>query len=122
MSRFIDWLFRLEEMHREIGGVCAYRWHILHTPWFKVYVHKFVADDLYFHDHPKRFITIGLWGEYIEIIPSLLKVDRPIRRYKAPWLRSFPAEHKHRIVLVDGKPCWTLAVVGRKTREWRFLP
>jgi len=93
-----------------------YRW-----PIFKMrsgvaaYIHHFVADDwsLDLHDHPKRFVTIGLRGAYYE--------EGPIggRWYRAPWIRTFPATHMHRIK-VPSQGCWTLVFVGRTRRAWGF--
>jgi hypothetical protein len=92
-----------------------YRWVIFRTRWFKIYLHKFVGDDwsLDLHDHPKRFISVGLWGSYLETTPS------GERRYRAPWFRTFPASHKHRISTPWGT-CWTLVVVLRQERQWGF--
>jgi hypothetical protein len=41
------------------------------------------------------------------------------RRYDAPWVRSFPATHIHRLI-VPSKNCWTLVIVLKATREWGF--
>lgn len=104
------------------GRVDAYmfRWTLLVTRWGKLYLHRFVDDDwsLDLHDHPKRFTSIGLWGCYDEWTPWLEHANRR-RRYQAPWFRSFPAEHKHRVTLPDGE-CWTLVWVGPKERDWGF--
>jgi hypothetical protein len=85
----------------------------------RVYLHKFVGDDwsLDLHDHPKRFYSIGLSGRYVEHgEPG----TRP-REYSAPWFRSFPAEHRHRLTgPTPDRPCWTLVVVGRPVRPWGF--
>lgn len=108
-------------------------------PWVAVYLHHFIDDDWSrdFHDHPKRFISIGLWGSYIEEIPFHFVTEYEEgdivsrKAYVAPWIRSFPATHRHRIVLEstgdgDGNlrhekhGCWTLVIVGPKTREWGF--
>lgn len=101
-------------------------------PPFKVYIHRFVADDwsMDLHDHPKRFISIGLKGGYIEWSPcTACGVPCGFREQKifnAPWIRSFPAEHIHRLSLFqshpDGAPkdCWTLVIVLRGQREWGF--
>lgn len=92
-----------------------YRWFVLSTKNMKVYIHKFVGDDwsLDFHDHPKRFISIGLWGSYLEETPS------GKRRYRAPWIRTFPADHQHRLTTPWGT-CWTLVIVLKTVREWGF--
>ncbi len=106
-----------------------YRWFLMRTRWFKVYLHHFVADDwsLDLHDHPKRFISFGLKGRYEEITPDFGNEVRSTKAqtFKAPWLRSFPAEHVHRLRMIrrmDGtlEDCWTLVIVLRGTREWGF--
>jgi hypothetical protein len=92
-----------------------YRWTLLKTRFFKIYLHNFVGDDWCkdFHDHPKRFLTIGLKGSYIEETPNGRET------FTAPWIRSFPANHIHRL-LVPSKTCWTFVVVFKQTREWGF--
>jgi hypothetical protein len=117
ITRLLNWMFGVAE---EINGHgrCAtylYRWTLFATRWGKVYVHKFTGDDWTrdLHDHSKRFVSIGLWGSYLEETPSGKK------RYRAPWVRSFPAEHKHRISTPWGN-CWTLVIVLRTVRDWGF--
>lgn len=105
-----------------------YRWILASTRWFKIYLHHFVGNDWSrdLHDHPKRFISIGLWGHYFEQTPApSLKEDWSnengaitiIRKYSAPWIRTFPATHIHRI---QTKDCWTLVIVLKSEREWGF--
>lgn len=111
--------FHVEEIDGD--GRCPtylYRWHLLATRWFKVYLHHFVGDDwaLDLHDHPKRFLSIGLKGAYVEETPN------GERTYRAPWIRTFPASHTHRLRLIDGRPCWTFIVVFKTVREWGFWP
>ena len=96
-----------------------YRWFLFGTPGkmlpFKAYLHHFVGNDWSrdLHDHPKRFISIGLWGSYVEETPNRQKT------YRAPWVRSFPASHIHRLT-VPSKNCWTIVVVLKTVREWGF--
>lgn len=126
MRRFIDRLFKREEMDGD-GRCPTYliRWTLLKlTGGIGVYLHKFVGDDwsLDFHDHPKRFVSIGLSGGYIEETPALFSEHLPNRKYfRAPWVRTFPAEHVHRIMLLPSRrPCWTVVVVLRTVRHWGF--
>ena len=115
--RLLDRLFgRAEEING--AGRCPtylWRWTVLRTPWGKVYVHKFTGSDWSrdLHDHPKRFISFGLWGSYLE------ETKVGFKRYRAPWIRTFPAEHAHRLSTPWG-PCWTLVVALRTVREWGF--
>src|SRR2546423_15062897 len=117
MAKLLDKLFGEPE---EINGgercpTYLWRWTIL--KWnghFSIYLHHFVGDDWSrdLHDHPKRFISIGLWGWYIEETPYSGSAEwaalGPVRtRYRAPWIRTFPASHIHRLV-VPSKNCWTL--------------
>jgi hypothetical protein len=108
-----------------------YRWFLLRTRWFKVYLHHFVGDDwsLDLHDHPKRFISIGLKGRYVEITPDPKygpgNGQPRTKTFTSPWFRTFPADHIHRLRMVrkwNGEPeeCWTLVIVLRGTREWGF--
>ncbi len=95
-----------------------------------LYLHHFVGDDWSrdLHDHPKRFVSIGLCGAYVEQAavgwgPGMHYGHlAPLaeRTYRAPWVRTFPAKHIHRLRLIAGRPCWTLVFVCRSTRPWGF--
>jgi hypothetical protein len=122
-ERISSILTRLFGAPEEVNGAerCPtylFRWIVLSTPWFKAYVHRFVADDwsLDLHDHPKRFISIGLWGRYTEWRP----LPHGPREYRSPWIRTFPATHIHRLTLPPGRECWTIVIVSRHVREWGF--
>lgn len=122
----MTFLTRLFGKPEEINGAnrCPtylYRWHILKTRWFKVYLHHFVGDDWSrdLHDHPKRFVSIGLRGSYIEQRPACNAIGYDAEEFRAPWFRTFPAEHIHRIVTPSGS-CWTLVIVFREVRKWGF--
>lgn len=131
--------------HEEINGAhrCPtylHRWTLFQPRrpkklWrgFGVYIHKFIGDDWSrdLHDHPKRFISIGLKGAYSEqtfrnngarSCPCDLETEHLTTRiYRAPWVRTFPANHTHRISLLpDRQPCWTLVIVLWHVREWGF--
>jgi hypothetical protein len=132
MHKLLSKLFGPAE---EINGhnyhdVYLYRWTLLETRWFKIYLHHFVGDDWArdLHDHPKRFVSIGLWGSYTEEYmrnPRIMSregsfwFNQPTKiEYRAPWVRSFAPEHTHR--LVDVKNAWTLVIVGPRRRDWGF--
>ena len=131
MAGWLNRFFQREEMDGD--GRCAtylVRWTLV--KWLggrALYLHHFVGDDwsLDLHDHPKRFISIGLWGGHAEItpdfsFPSALKHGaEQTRIFRAPWVRTFPAEHIHRIELLeDRRPCWTLVMVLKTVRPWGF--
>jgi hypothetical protein len=113
----LDRIFgRAEEINgRERCPTYLFRWTILKFRGRGIYLHHFVGDDwsLDLHDHPKRFISIGLKGWYREETPSSQC------EYHAPWLRTFAAEHIHRLT-VPSKNCWTLVIVLKPVRSWGF--
>lgn len=118
LTRLLNRLFDAPE---EINGgercpTYLYRWTLLKRKSWSVYLHHFVGDDWSrdLHDHPKRFISIGLKGCYWEETP------RMGRLYKAPWIRTFPADHVHRLSLIEGRDCWTLVLVLKVVRSWGF--
>lgn len=129
MKCSIDRLFKREEMDGD-GRCPTYlvRWTLLKL-WGgrSIYLHHFVGDDwsLDLHDHPKRFVSIGLWGRYVEETPatppgSVYPLMNVRQMFIAPWIRTFPATHVHRISLIHGRPCWTLVLVLRTSRPWGF--
>jgi len=140
VEQLLTGLFKIEEING--GERCPtylFRWTLFQPRWpralwrgFGIYLHKFVGDDWSrdLHDHPKRFISIGLKGRYLEYTPCRVCVaagENPddcglrIAHFTAPWIRTFPAEHIHRLTLFpDRKPCWTLVIVLRAVREWGF--
>jgi hypothetical protein len=115
--KIIDRIFKMEQING--GERCPtylYRWTVLATRRFSVYLHHFVGDDWSrdMHDHPKRFVSIGLWGRYVEETPAGERV------YRAPWIRTFPAHHIHRLRMINRGGCWTLVIVLKRVREWGF--
>lgn len=97
-----------------------YRWELLALfgGRIRVYLHKFVGDDwaIDLHDHPKRFVSIGISGRYTEHRPGGLTVE-----YTAPWVRQFGPTHRHRLTgPTQASPCWTMVIVGPPVRDWGF--
>lgn len=123
LQRLVDRLFSHEVID---GAECFpephfHRWTLARLPGGPAaYLHHFKSSDHWPnpHDHPKTFISIGLKGEYNEYS---FDGDRPeMHHFKAPWIRKFPPEHKHQIMLIQHKPVWTLVLVGPKRREWGY--
>lgn len=117
IHRVLTRLFPLEEINgRHRCPTYLYRWKLFRLFGCAVYLHRFVGDDwsLDLHDHPKRFLSVGLCGSYVE------HTRRGSRRFIAPWVRSFPGTHAHRITVDPNGECWTLVAVFRASRPWGF--
>lgn len=118
MIAWINRNFEVGEINGERCPTYLYRWELIRVgKVFAIYLHQFIGNDWTrdLHDHPKRFISIGLSGRYIEETPQ------GQRMYRAPWIRTFPASHIHRLMLVDPlEDCWTIVIVFRAVRKWGF--
>jgi hypothetical protein len=126
LQRLIERLVRYEKMSG--NGACPVyleRWTLLRLFGCAVYLHHFIGDDwaLDPHDHPRRFISIGLKGWYWEdtFTQAGGRTFKRTDRYDAPWVRSFPAEHVHRVRASECGNCWTLVIVLWKSRGWGFF-
>lgn len=90
------------------------RWDVLRLFGFVVKFHVFMrSDNDVLHDHPARFISIGLAGRYVEVTS-----DGKLKEYRAPWIRTFPANYAHKLLIE--RPCLTLCIVFPKSRAWGF--
>jgi hypothetical protein len=124
LHRIFRKLFPFETMSG--NGACPVyleRWTIGQLFGCGAYLHHFLGDDwaLDPHDHPRRFISIGLRGWYYEDVFTGNGEIYSTHRFQAPWIRSFPAEHLHRVRAVECGNVWTLVIVLRKSRGWGFL-
>lgn len=111
----------------------------------RLYLHKFYRgdEDPHMHDHPWPFtsliLTRGYWEErpYVfcdpfdispaqeqtmRYIPTPDKADIHARHvfYKRFSIVRRPAVWKHRVILKDKKPVWTIVRTGVKERGWGF--
>ena len=92
------------------------RYSLIETPWFGIKLHVFLrSDDDCLHDHPWGFMSFILAGEYIEVTDAGQNLRK---RFSLAFRR---AEHRHRVVLVDGlQPVVTFLINGPRRREWGF--
>lgn len=122
--KIIQRLFRYETMTG--AGQCPTymeRWTILAAFGCALYLHHFLGDDWSRdpHDHPRRFVSLGLKGWYFEDVFDSAGKLLGTRKYQAPWLRTFPANHIHRIRAKECGNAWTLVLVFPKARGWGFI-
>jgi len=68
MKEIVRSLFLVKEIVSKEGVVHFKRYRLLSTPWFNIYVHNILHsdEDLYPHDHPWAFMSLILWGSYLE--------------------------------------------------------
>lgn len=95
------------------------RWYLIRTDRFAIFVHKFLRsdEDRALHDHPWPFIVIPIWRGYHE--ESLKGIHRVL---PILGIRKRRATYRHRVILIDGKPSWSIFIRFRKQRVWGFWP
>ncbi len=84
-------------------------------------------DDDCHHDHPWSFLTLILYGGYVEQVTRKCgledcKLSHVITRHNRPGMLLFRrAEHTHRIHSLPSGHCWTLVLRFKKSRPWGFV-
>jgi hypothetical protein len=119
-ASWVERLLRRVLPYKEIGwqdiGEVFYRYQIVKTRWFNVYLHQLDAPQWHpvgCHDHPWGFVTVLLSGGYLERTG-----DEYNRRYAGQVLYR-PATHLHDVTTPYGRS-WSLIVTGKKSRTWGF--
>lgn len=104
--------------YKEIGwkeiNETFYRFSVLKTPWFRVYLHYLICEAIpdHCHDHPWGFRTFILAGGYWE------ESNDGQVHWRRPGNTFYrPATYKHK-VWTKAAGSWSLMIVGKKTRDW----
>jgi hypothetical protein len=82
-------------------------------------------DDRFPHCHPTFFITLVLWGGYLEEVyqneAQLRGEEPPLIRFVKPWTIGFRrATFIHKIIYLPKSRAWTLVFFGPNYRKWGF--
>jgi hypothetical protein len=102
------------------GDPYLIRWRIIQTPFFSLYLHKFLAGDSdpYVHDHPWTFLSIILRGGYTEVRRN--NHTRRLHKRHIRHVNLMRRDDAHYIERLDRVPSWSLLFVGRRRRTWGF--
>lgn len=129
--------YRRMRLRRADGAVYLDRWGLSIDRIGGIYLHRMTAPDpgLDLHDHPWTFVTIPLWGGYIEErsdtrTASLCAAmaDRWARtctrgvtgEVRCLRLRMMRLDECHRITKLRRRSAWTLVFRGPRRRGWGF--
>lgn len=88
----------------------------LHDSGRRFMVHYFPKCELpqKYHDHPFPFVTLMLFGEYLDI--SIDRTGEVIDRLRPGSVRFRRASHRHKTYVL--KPVITIVLRGREVRHW----
>ena len=100
---------------------------------FNITLHKvMVSDEPVLHDHPWGYATLILKGGYWEHMPLTNETTGGVvgstRVWRGPGhFRIRSADDLHWLELEKDEagneiPCWSLFFMGKKKKEWGFLP
>lgn len=118
----------VKEIRSQSGELHFKRWAFIETKLFNIYLHYIEMSDfdLYAHNHPWNFVSILLWGTYIEkLLTPFWSLnsgrwtfrDKMVVR-KAPSVCYRSMEQFHQITLI--KPTYTLVFTGPRQEEWGY--
>lgn len=102
------------------------RYSLFTCPWFAIKLHRILmSDDNCMHDHPWSFISIILWGGYVEESPDYSVMHKSVgfpytlkRLYGPGSILWRPTPSVHRLVIFQ--PATTLVITFKKKRNWGF--
>ena len=128
--------YRRLRLRRTDGRVYLDRWGVSADRIGGVYLHRMTAPDpgLDLHDHPWTFVTVPLWGGYLEERAAtneaselaehaerlgiecrgMSGVVRPFRP------RRMRLDECHRIIRLNRRTAWTVVFRGPRRRKWGF--
>jgi hypothetical protein len=90
-------------------------WHLLRSPLLQVRLHRMLEPDRpeFYHSHPRHFISIMLWGRYLEEREGL-----PSRWRHAGGIAWRPRDGYHAAWHPHGKASWSLVFFLGHKRPW----
>lgn len=106
----------IKEIRSKEGELHFQRWALLRTPWFHIYLHCILkADqDKHCHDHPWSFISLILWGSYVE------QRNGQLRTRKIGSIAYLPARGTYHKIYQVLKPTWTLVATNARNFPWGY--
>lgn len=108
-------MFKYKEIGWKEINETFYRWILLDTRWFSIYLHYLDAKQWHpqCHDHPWWFVALILCGGYWERANG-----RTIWRGPLSLLYR-PATFTHNVMTPTTN--WSIILVGPRTRKWGFV-
>lgn len=81
----------VKEIKSKTGELHFRRYSIFQCKYFNIYIHRiFKSDeDKHKHNHPWNFISVILWGGYIESVLHMAKDTNLFIKYRRQYIRKF---------------------------------
>ena len=117
-------LFLVKIIKEKNGALHFLRYRLFACPWFRIYVHKICLPDYdaHKHSHPWSFLSIILWGSYVEEHSSLksnYKLDMIETRLPGNFIYH-DRDDVHQIIYLN-RPVWTLVFTFGRHERWGYL-
>jgi len=114
----------VKEIRSRFGVLHFRRWRIFESSIFRIYLHQILKsdEDLHEHTHPWNFLSLILWGSYLEENSSWrghgIQGKKAVRFCFSPGVSFHFASDSHKLWLTE--PVWTLVFAFGKKREWGY--
>lgn len=112
---FLTWLFA-KRIRDDLDRPYLTRYHLLWSPWFKVYLHHIHREDhdRHPHNHPWSWCkSLILCGGYVEHRPQIVAY--------VPYDWNHIDVNSYHVITWVKRNTWTLFLAGRKVKSWGFL-
>jgi hypothetical protein len=106
----------VKEIKSKAGKLHFRRFAIIESEYLSIYIHQFTQPDKdpFEHDHPWDFMLFILKGGYKE------QTNNIIHRRNPGFIKYIKAEHRHKIVELNEETSISLAICGKRKREWGY--
>jgi hypothetical protein len=114
--------------HGDDGSPFLTRWKLASLFGYDLLLHKIhrADNDRCCHDHPWHFVSLVLWGGYVEEVEEAEDwlgerfTKRRLQHNRPGALLFRRATHTHCIESVPQSGCWTLLIRSPPVRPWGF--
>lgn len=109
---------KVKEIRSKLGKLHFQRFAIFETDICAFYIHRIYRhdEDLHLHSHPWNFVSMILWGEYYEKVPS-----GNYNRKSPGTISHMTREGFHKIAYITKCPVTTLFFTYGKRQPWYYL-
>ena len=106
----------IKEIKSKDGVLHFRRWEILKTRWGSIWIHGIYKEDQdpYLHNHPWDFISVVLFGKYLE------KTEDKFITQSFGKINVRDGSKYHKIFKLYTKSVYTLFIVSNVKREWGY--
>lgn len=119
----INKLFLVKTITSKEGNLHFKRWRFFACPWLRIYLHKICLPDYdaHMHDHPWNFISLILYGGYVEKYSAGPNYENIYHNTNRPGkIIKRKRSDVHKIEKLINNSNWSLVIAWGKYKIWGY--